>query len=105
LHLQGTLAECSRDREGLLARRYGAVVVSRYTERMGHPGQHPSQPGPLVKRSGQDLGLAQYGEVSLILSQCGQRAIQSEAELEGHHPGVTGFGQVCEGLEGMLEGG
>ena len=34
-----------------------------------------------------------------------QRASQSEAELDGQHPGVAVLGQVREGLEGLLEGG
>src|SRR5262245_51912738 len=40
-----------------------------------------------------------------MLSQREQRAFQSEAELEGSPPGVAVFGQVREGLEGLLEGG
>src|SRR4029450_6315835 len=40
-----------------------------------------------------------------MLSECGQRAYQGEAELEGQHPGVAGLGQVCESLESLLEGG
>ena len=46
LHLQGAIAELSREIEGLLARRNGAVVVSRPPELTGHLGQHPYQPGP-----------------------------------------------------------
>jgi hypothetical protein len=41
----------------------------------------------------------------LILCQWGQRASQSEAEFDGPHLGVAVLGQVCEGLEGLLEGG
>ena len=70
LHLQGAVAERGRELEGLLARRHGAVGVSRYPEYMGHPGQHPSQPGPIVERPGQGLGLAQQGEAPPMLSQC-----------------------------------
>ena len=105
LHLQGAVAELGREFEGLLARRHGAVVVSRDPEYPGHLGQHPSQPGPIVERPGQGLGLAQQGEAPPILSQCGQRASQREAELDGQHPGVAVLGQVREGLEGLLEGG
>ena len=47
--------------------------VSRLPEYIGHPGQHPSQPGPIVERPGQGLGLAQQGEAPPMLSQCGQR--------------------------------
>ena len=42
LRLQGAVAERGREREGLLAHRHGAIVVSRYPEYIGHPGQHPS---------------------------------------------------------------
>ena len=70
LHLQGAVAERGRELEGLLARRHGAVVVSRHPEYLGHLGQHPSQPGPVVERPGQGLGLAQQGEAPPILSQC-----------------------------------
>ena len=105
LHLQGTIAERGREIEGLLARRHGAVEVSRILSTMGHPGQHPSQPGPIVERPGQGLGLAQQGEAPPMLSQWGQRASQSEAEIDGQHPGVAVLGQVREGLEGLLEGG
>ena len=38
-----------------------------------------------------------------MLSHCGQRTIQSEAELNGLHPGVAVVGQVREGLEGLVE--
>ena len=72
-HLQGAVAEGGREREGLLACRHGAVVVSCRPEYPGHAGQHPSQPGPVVKRPGQGLGLAQQGEAPLILSQYVQR--------------------------------
>jgi hypothetical protein len=41
-YLQGAVAERGREREGLLARRHGAVGVSRLPKYMGHPGQHPS---------------------------------------------------------------
>ena len=102
-HLQGAVAERGRQFEGLPARRHGALEVSRYPEYLGHPGQHPYQPGPIVERPGQGLGLAQQGEAPPMLSQCGQRAIQSEAELDGQHPGVAGLGPVREGLEGLLE--
>jgi len=57
--LQGAVAERDRELEGLLARRYGAVVVSRYPECISHPGQHPSQPGSIIERPGPGLGLAQ----------------------------------------------
>jgi hypothetical protein len=69
LQLQGTIAERSREFEGLSARRHGAVVISRDPEYIGHPGQHPSQPSPIVERPGQSLGLAQQGELPRILSQ------------------------------------
>ena len=69
LLLQGALAECGRELEGLLARRNGAVGVSCQPEYIGHPGQHPSQPGPIVERPGQGLGLAQQGEAPPMLSQ------------------------------------
>ena len=101
--LQGALAELSRKIEGLLACRHGTRVVSRYPEYIGHPGEHPSQPGPIVERPGQGLGLAQQGEVPPTLSQCEQGAPQSEAELDRQHPGVAVLGQVREGLEGLLE--
>ena len=68
-------------------------------------GQHPSQPGPVVERPGQGLGLAQQGEAPPILSQCAQRACHSEAEIDGQHPGVAVLGQVREGLEGLVEVG
>ena len=105
LRLQGAIAERDREIEGLPARRHSAVEVSRYPEYQGHTGEHPSQPGPIVERPGQGLGLAQQGEVPPILSQLGQRASQSEAEINGQHPGVAVLGQVREGLEGLLEGG
>ena len=72
---------------------------------MGHLGEHPSQPGPVVERPGQGLGLAQQGQAPPILSHCAQRDSQSEAEIDGQHPGVAVLGQVREGLEGLLEGG
>ncbi len=61
-------------------------------EHMGHPGQHPSQPGPIIERPGQGLGLAQQGEAPPMLCQGAQRAFQREAELDGQHPGVAVFG-------------
>ena len=51
--LQGAIAELDREREGLLACRHGAVVVSRDPEDIGHLGQHPSQPDPIVERPAQ----------------------------------------------------
>jgi hypothetical protein len=69
LPLHSAVAERDREIEGLLARRNGAVVVSRGTECPGHPGQHLSQPGPVVKRPGQGLGLAQQGKAPPNLSQ------------------------------------
>src|SRR5262245_22946631 len=102
LRLQGAIAELDREREDLLASRNSAVVVSRDPEDIGHPDQYPSQPSPIVERPSQGLGLAQQGEVPPKLSQCDQRAIQSEAEIEGQSPGITVLGQVREGLEGLL---
>ena len=68
-HLQGAVAERGRKREGLLARCYGTVGVSRLPEYNGHTGQHPSQPGPIAERPGQGLGLAQQGKAPPSLSQ------------------------------------
>ena len=68
-HLQGAVVELDRKRERLLTRRHGAVGVSRDPEDIGHHSQHPSQPGSIVERPGEDLGLAQQGEVPPILSQ------------------------------------
>ena len=48
------------------------------------------------------LGLAQQGQAPPMLSQLGQRAIHSEAEIEGQYPGIAVLGQVIEGLEGLL---
>src|SRR6267378_8397427 len=104
-HLQGSIAERDRELEGLPARRYSAIGVSRYPAYQGQPGQYPSQPGPIVEPSGQGLGLAQQGETPPILSQWDQRLSQREAEINGQHPGVAGLGQVREGLDGVLEGG
>jgi hypothetical protein len=105
LYLQGAVAERGRELKGLPAHRYGAVEVSREPEYHGHPGQHSSQPGPIVERPGQGLGLTQQGEAPPMLSQCVQWFIQSEAQLEGQSPGVAVLGEVREGLEGLLEGG
>jgi hypothetical protein len=74
LHLQGALAKRGRELESLLARRHGAIGVSRYFAYMGHLGQHPHQPSLVVKRPGQGLGLAQQGEVPPLLSQWVKRA-------------------------------
>ena len=57
-YLQGAVAERRREVEGLLAHRNGAVEVSRQPEDIGPLGQHLPQPGPVVKRPGQGLGLA-----------------------------------------------
>ena len=59
IHLQGTIAERGRECKGLLARDNGAVKVSRCPACLGHLGEHPSQPGSVVKRPRQGLGLAQ----------------------------------------------
>jgi hypothetical protein len=67
--LQGAVAECDGERQGLLARRHGAVSISRESESLGHLGQHPSLPRPIVERPGQSLGLAQQGEAPPMLSQ------------------------------------
>jgi hypothetical protein len=80
-------------------------VVSRYPEYHSHPGQHLSQPSPIVERSGEGLGLTQQGEAPPILSQYTQRVSQRETELNGQHSGIAGLGQVREGLERLLEGG
>jgi hypothetical protein len=58
LLLQGALAERGREIEGLLACCNGAVRVSREPEYISHRGQHPSQSGSIVERSGQGLSLA-----------------------------------------------
>jgi hypothetical protein len=71
LPLQDAVAE----RERLLARRNGAVVVSHHPEYRDHLGQHPSQPGSIIERPGQDFGLTQQSEAPPMLSHCGQRAI------------------------------
>ena len=105
LRLQGAIAERGRELEGLLARRQGAVGVSRDPEPLGHPGQHLSQPGPIIEPPGQGLGLAQQDEAPPMLPQIAQRACRREAEIDGQSPGIAVFGQVCEGLEGLLEGG
>jgi hypothetical protein len=103
MHLQGTLAELDREIEGLLARCNSTLEVSHDPEYSSHPAQYPSQTGPVFERPGQDFGLAQQSEAPSILPQFDQREIQSEAELEGQHPGVTLLGQLCEGLEGLVE--
>ena len=74
-------------------------------EDIGHLGQHPSQPDPIVERPGPGLGLAHQGELPPILSQLAQRDSQSEAEFDGQRLGVAVLGQVREGLEGLFEGG
>src|SRR5262249_10942813 len=69
LPLQGAVAERGRKREGLLARCYGTVGVSRLPKYTGPTAQHPSQPGPVVERPGPGLGLTQQGKAPLRLSQ------------------------------------
>ena len=71
LHLQGGITKFDRKLKGLPTHRKSAVEVSRLPAYMAHPGQHPSQPSPIVERPGQDLGLAQQGEAPPILSQLG----------------------------------
>ena len=39
-----------------------------------------------------------------MLSQIAQRACRHEAEVDGQSPSIAVFGQVCEGLKGLLEG-
>ena len=104
-HLQSTIAERGCELEGLLAGSNRAVEVSRHPEYLGYPGQHPYQPGPIAERPGHGLGLAQQGEAPPIPSHCVQRGLQSEAELDGQHPGVAGLGQVREGLQSLVEVG
>jgi hypothetical protein len=91
-HLQGALAELGCEREGLLARRNGAVMVSRLHAFTGHVGQYLSQADPIVERPSQGLGLTQEGETSPILSPCVQRACQSDAEVDGLLPGLAVLG-------------
>ena len=88
LHPQGALAERGRELEGLLARRHGAVVVSRDPEYIGHPGQHPSQPSPIVERPGQGLSLAQQGVAYLGLAD-NPRAVKTRYNAPISH--------CCEG--------
>jgi hypothetical protein len=57
LHLQSALAEFDGEGEGLLARHSSATMVSCDPEYPGHPGEHPSQPSPVVERPGQSFGL------------------------------------------------
>jgi hypothetical protein len=57
LHLQRAVAKHDRERKDLLECRDGAVGVSCDPEYIAPPHQHPSQPGPIVKRPGQGLGL------------------------------------------------
>src|SRR5262245_34120962 len=101
LRLQGALAEFGRELERLPAHLNGAGEVSRLSEYQGPLGQYPSQPDPVVECPGQGLGLAQQGEAPPMLYQWIQRAFQSEAEIDGQHPGVTVLGQVREGLKGL----
>src|SRR5262247_3233347 len=103
LHLQGAVAERGREIEGLLTCCNGTVGVSCYPAYMGYTGQYASQPGSIVKRPSQGLGLVQQGEVPPILSQCVQRASQTKAELDGQRPGVAVVVEVREGLESLLE--
>src|SRR5262249_19584459 len=102
LLLQGMLAEGGRELEGLLSYGNGAIRVSREPEDIGHRVQHPYEPGPVVERPGEVRGLAQQDETAPILSQVEERAIQSEAELDGQHLGVATLGEVREGLKGLL---
>src|SRR5262245_39891363 len=102
LLLQGALAECGREIEGLLTCGNGAVRVSREPEDIGHRGQHSSQLGSIVERPSQGLSLAQQDTAPSILSQVAQRGCQSVPELDGQLQGVAGLGQMCEGLEGLL---
>jgi hypothetical protein len=88
-YLQSAVAERGRELEGLPARRHGAVGVSRLPEYLGHSGKHLYQPGPVVERPGQGLGLTQQGEAPPILSQLVQREIHREAEVDGPRPGVA----------------
>src|SRR5262245_35847863 len=39
-----------------------------------------------------------------MLSQLVQLGIQGKTEVDGQPPGVAGFGQVGEGLQGLVEG-
>jgi hypothetical protein len=68
LSLQGAVAECGSEIEGLAARRHGAVEVSSLPAYISQLGQHLSQPGPIVERPGQGLGLTQQGEAPPMLS-------------------------------------
>ena len=105
LHLQGAVAELGRELEGLLARRHGAVVVSRRPEYMAiRASTRPSR-----ARSSSARARASASPNRARHRPCSPSGVsatsQSEAELDGQHPGVAVLGQVREGLEGLLEGG
>ena len=103
--LQGAVAELDREREGLLARRHGAVGVSR------HRSTWAIRASTCPSRARSSSALAS-ASASPNRARCrpyspsaASGRSQSEAELEGQHPGVAVLGQVREGLEGLLEGG
>ena len=100
LTLQGAVAECGREVEGLLARHQGAVEVACHHECLRQLGKDLSQPGPVVQRPGQGLGLTQERTAPPKLSA--QRVCQSKAELDSQYSGIAVFGQVRESPEGLL---
>ena len=89
LDLQGALPELDGEIKGQLARHNRAVEVSRGPESISQLGQHLSQPGPIVKRPGQSLSLAQQRARPAILSELGQRVCQYEPEIEGQASSVA----------------
>ena len=67
-HLYDAIAERSRQGQRLLSHPNSALVVRKHPEEKALPGEHPSQAGLVVERSGQRFGLLHEGEVPLVLS-------------------------------------
>ena len=94
MRLQGAVCRARPRVRRPAGRRHGAVGNLPSPEYLGHPWPAPAPAGPDRRAPGQDLGLAQQGAAPSMLSQCAQRAIDSEAELDGPTPGVAVVGQV-----------
>jgi hypothetical protein len=104
-HLDRTIAEGSRDAQGLLAESDGLVVVASDQALDHHEGGNPREPVLVAERPGQHLRLVEVLPHARPITERVERVPEVDVDVDGQLGRLRGLGEAAERPECLLEVG
>src|SRR5207249_6171854 len=101
--LQRPIIERGRDGAGPLSGVEGTVEVTQRPQGVGHVGEDPAEPPPVLELFGERLGLSKLGETAPGLAQHRERPMELEPHIDRAFDGLARGGETRERLGRLLE--